>query len=361
MKLPDIAKKSANFYAPRFEIEIEGQKLKGSMEKIITDLSITEKIDEGASFTFTIYDEFDLKKQEFKWLEHELFQVGNKITIRLGYGSDLITMIMGKITGIEPSFFAGEIPTITITGQDLSYDYIKRKSPERTFTNMTYSEIAETIASEAKLKSVVDGIEIRISKKRKSNKESYYQFLKKLAEEIGFVFFINEQTMYFVKNYQRDKGKIVLEFGRDILSFKPSLRTTGIVTEVEVRGHNPNDPSRPIVGKAKAEGPLIKGEYLTIGSLRKKIDNPVKKVVDNIIVTSVTHANSVARAILESSNESILEGEGSSIGTPQLRAGVNIRLEKIGKIFSGEYYVRETTHTINNNGYITKFSVIRSG
>jgi len=80
--LTDFAKRTAQFYAPRFELEIEGKKL--NVEKIITDISVTEKVDEGASLTFTVFDEFDLKKQEFRWLESDLFQVKNKVTIRMG-------------------------------------------------------------------------------------------------------------------------------------------------------------------------------------------------------------------------------------------------------------------------------------
>ncbi|NOY64103.1 MAG: phage late control D family protein [Nitrospirae bacterium] len=357
MPLTDIAEKTAQFYAPRFEVEIEGKKLKGAMEKIITDISITEKVDEGASFSFTLYDEFDLRKQRFKWLEHELFQIGNKTKISLGYENNLETMIEGKITSIEPSFFSGELPTITITGHDLSFDYLKRPSPAETFKNTTYGEIAEKIARGAGLQPVVDRSDIRVLEIKKQNNESYYRFLKRLAGEIEFVFFVYKKTMYFVSEYIYPE-EITLSFGRDLISFKPSLNTSGILKSVEVRGHNPKDPSKPVVGKVVAKG-LVEGEYIKIGSLSKKIENPAEKVIDNVTVTSVSHARKIAESVLKKANQSILTGEGSSIGVPQIRAGITLQLERLGSIFSGRYYVTETTHSINNSGYLTRFSVIR--
>ncbi len=360
MQLIDIANTNGQFYAPRFEVEIEGQKLKGSMERIITDISVTEKVDEGASFVFTIFDEYDLKEQKFKWLEHDLFQVGNRITIRFGYENDLYTLIQGSITTVEPSFFAGEVPTIAIAGHDLSFGWLKTPSPSKTFKDMTYSEIAEDIAREAKLSAVVDRTDIKIKEIKKPNNEPYYLFLKKLAEQIEYVFFVYKQTMYFVKEYVYPSEEVSLSLGRDLISFKPTLNTAGVLKKVEVRGHNPMDPSHPITVQMQSTEGLIRDGYIKIGPLSKKIEGSSEKVIDNLIVTSRAHAEKIARAVLARANENILVGEGSAIGMPQLRAGMILKLERLGSIFSGKYYVKEVTHTINTSGYITKFSVRRS-
>ncbi len=357
MSLTDFAKKTAQFYAPRFEVEVKGKTLK--VEKIITQISVTEKVDEGASFSFTVFDEYDLRKEEFKWLESDLFQVENKITIRFGYENNLETMIEGKINSVEPSFFAGEVPTITISGHDLSFDYLKKPSPAKPFRNKTYSEIAEEIAGKANLQSEIHKTDIRVTEIKKQNNENYFQFLKRLAEEIEFVFFVYKKKMYFVREYKYDnEEEVTLTLGSDLISFKPALNTAGILKSVEVRGHNPKDPSKPIVAKAEAKG-LISGEYIKIGSLNKKIERPAEKIVDNVIVTSVSHARKIAESILNRANQTLLTGEGSSIGMPQIRAGITLNLKRLGSIFSGKYYVKETGHTISNSGYTTTFSVIR--
>lgn len=363
MALETLSTAALNFYAPRFEVEIENQKLPMNISKEIIDITVEEKLDEGASFRFTVHDEFDMTTQKFKWLDHPLFNVGNKITIKIGYGNNLSKMLMGNITSIEPSFFTSETPTITIGGQDLAYDYIKRTSPERTFiSGMKYSDIARKIATEAGLLPIVDDTGTTISPIRKRSDETYYAFLKRLESEAGgYQFSVEGQTMYFIKPKDDKKEILTLQLGKDIISFNPRLSTSGGLTEVEVRGHNPRNPSQPIIGRATAGSERTQESgRRTSSQIINERHRSVRRVITNVIVNSVEHANSIARAKLNEASDGLIEGDGECIGIPQIRTGVNIRLEKMGKKFSGKYYVKSTTHTINSSGYRTQFSVKRN-
>jgi phage protein D len=359
--LETLSPAALNFYAPRFEVQINDSRLAANISKAIMDVMVEEKIDEGASFRLTMNDEFDMETQKFKWLDHPLFTVTNKVTIKIGYGGNLAAMVMGTITSIEPSFFSGETPSLTIGGQDLSYDYLKRTSPERTFVDVRHSDVARMLASEAGLLPVVDETGKLQRSIRKDNNETYYVFLEKLKKEVGYEFKVEGQTLYFVKPGDEKKEILTLELGRDIVSFQPAMRTGGLLTEVEVRGHNPRDPNTPIVGRAVAgsERPQEQGKK-TASQLMNDRRGPVRKVISNVIVNSVEHANALAQSELNKASDTLVEGEVESIGLPQIRTGVNVRLEKMGDRFSGRYYVKGTTHTINNSGYRTRFSVKRN-
>lgn len=362
MALELLSLSTSNFYAPRFVVEINDQKLAANISMLIMDISINEKMDEGASFNLTMHDEFDMARQQFKWLDDtRFFDVGKKISIKMGYGSNLYSMIVGKITSIEPSFFASETTTLTIGGQDLSYDYIKRTSAEKTFIDKSYSDIARDVAKDAGLLAVADDTGAPSEFVRKDNSESYYTFLERLATEVGYEFKVEGQTMYFVSPGDEKKEILTLELGKDIISFQPAMRTSGLYTEVEVRGHNPRDPNTPIIGSASAgsERSQEQGRQTASELLNEKIGS-VRKVISNEIVNSVEQANALAKSILNKASDSLVEGNCESVGLPQIRAGVNIKLEKMGKRFSGKYYVKETTHTINESGYKTRFSVKRN-
>jgi uncharacterized protein len=364
MTLETLAKKDLDFYAPRFEVMIGEKKLAVNVSKEIIDVTVSEKIDVGASFSLTLHDEFDMNKQKFKWLDDSRFTVGNMIIIDMGYGSNLSRMIMGNITSLEPSFFASETPTLTIGGQDLSYDYMKRPTQERAFSEKKYSDIARTIAQEAGLLAVVDDSKESAGKFEpsviKNNDETYYAFLSRLKKNIGFIFDMKGQTMYFVKPGDDLKEILTLKLGKDIISFRPTLKTTGLLAGVEVRGHNPRDPKKPIIGKAMAgsetnkERGKITGSQLLVTKNSKHL--PIKIITD-AIVNSKEHAQSIAKAELIKASDTLIEGKVECIGLPQIRTGVNVILEKVGERFSGKYYVTETTHTINSNGYRTSFSV----
>lgn len=82
-----------------------------------------------------------------------------------------------------------------------------------------------------------------------------------------------------------------------------------------------------------------------------------KKVITEFIVTQKNQADAIAKAEFDKANDTFIKGEVECIGLPQIRTGVWINLDKMGKRFSGKYYVTETTHTIDGNGYRTRFSV----
>jgi uncharacterized protein len=360
MTLETLAKENLNFYAPRFEVEIGGKKLGVNISKEIIELEVTEKLDEGASFKLTLHDKFDMNTQKFRWIDDPLFDFGKKITIKIGYGSNLYTMITGKITNLEPSIFASETPpTLTIRGQDLSFEKMKTASPARTFSNVTYSDIATMIAQKTGLLSIVDPVgkfETSVSKK---SDETYYEFLNKIRSRIGFVFDIKGQTMYFVKPGNDKKEILTLELGKDIASFRPTIKTTGLLAGVRVKGHNLRDPTKPIIGVAMSGSETNKEPGKVTGSeLANENSNgqPMKEITD-VIVNSKEHADAIAKAELLKASDTLIEGDVNCIGLPQIRTGVNIVLDKVGKRYSDKYYVIETTHTINDRGYITQFRV----
>ncbi|NIM15097.1 MAG: hypothetical protein GTO45_24300 [Candidatus Aminicenantes bacterium] len=362
MSLAKLSASTFNFYAPRFEVEIESSKLPPDISKAILDVKVEEVLNGGANCTLTISEEFDMETQEFKWLDHDLFEVGNKITIKMGYGSSLDTMFMGEVSGLEPSFFAKEAPTITVKGKDLAYDFIKRKSDEKTFVNMSYSDIVQDIAKKAGLNAKVDKTGKYKGSICKKNDENYFTFIETLAKKAGgFQFSIDGKTLYFVKPGVEKKELLTLELGKDIISFTPKLNTSNVYAEVEVRGHNPANPGKPIIGKATAgsEQNQESGKQ-TASQIAKKKFKAKKKVITNAKINSVKEANNLAKAELDKASACLIEGDVQCVGIPKIRAGVCINLDKMGKRFSGKYYVSATTHTINNSGYKTNFKVRRN-
>ena len=81
-------------------------------------------------------------------------------------------------------------------------------------------------------------------------------------------------------------------------------------------------------------------------------------MVDRPVFTQ-READELARAILLERSKDLVKASGTCIGLPDLRAGQRIKIGGLGARFSGEYFVTDTTHTINDSGYITKFNVRR--
>lgn len=349
-----------DFYAPRFEVEIDDKKLDPVTSKAILNVEVIEKTNEGASSTLTIHDDFDMSSQKFKYLDNPLFDVGKKIHVKMGYGNSLHDMFKGTITRIEPRFFSGDTPTFTIEAHAFSYDYLKRKVPAKECKKKKYSDVAKTLAEKAKLRSVIDETSDLKEYIKKDNNITYFEFLKEIAKESKMMFFINRDVLYFIKMDENRKEILTLELGRDIISFRPNINTTKLLTEVEVRWSNPEDPDKPFVSRIKAgdEGNIGSGTKTGSQLAKEKVGN-VRKVISCRKVNSVEHAKEIAEAELRKANSTLIEGTGECLGIPQIRPGVNISLEKVGYKFSGVYSVTGATHTINDSGYRTQFSVMR--
>jgi phage protein D len=361
MSLAKLASSTSNFYVPRFEIKIEGSKLPPALANSIMDISVVEKINEGARFTFKVHDEFDMKDEKFKWLDHKLLDVGSKVAISMGYGSDLEEMMTGKITDLSPVFFTGEPPSITVSGYDLTYEIMKTwSSGAHPFKNMTVSDIAGQIAKKAGLKAVMDKTTEKVNR-TKANNVTYLAFLQEQADNEGFQLRIDRDTLYFKKPEDDKKEIYTLVLGKDIISFKPKMNTSQILPEVEVRGHDSNNPAKAIVGKAKAgsERTQESGRQ-TASQWAKKKTKTEKKVINNAMLESVNQANNRALAVLNRANDTFIMGDVECVGIPKIRAGVCIKLEKMGERFSGKYYVVGTTHKIGESGYRTTFEVKRN-
>ena len=49
----------------------------------------------------------------------------------------------------------------------------------------------------------------------------------------------------------------------------------------------------------------------------------------------------------------------TTVGLPDLRAGRRVVIKGVGAHFSGTYFVTDSTHTINEQGYTTQFNARR--
>jgi len=74
-------------------------------------------------------------------------------------------------------------------------------------------------------------------------------------------------------------------------------------------------------------------------------------------VFTQAEANQRARAVLNECAKKFVTGEGEAIGLPEIRPDRNVKLSKLGELFSRTYYVEQATHKIDANGYRTRFNV----
>lgn len=347
------------FYAPRFTIEINSAELAAEVSHTIQNVEIVKELNKPNSFRFVVQDEF--KGGAFKWLGHDLFKYGNSVSIHMGYTNNMVKMLEGKIQKVTADFMKGTAPTFSVDGADKPYIFFTTPCRAKVFRDKTDSAIVEEIAEMAKLEAIVDATEEVAPRKTKKGGKNYLRFLEDLANaNKGYEFFLAERRLYFVKAKKNAKPLMTLTWGKELISFKPTLSTTEPFTEVVVRAWDRRG-KRLIEGRARAgeEQKQEEGKLLA-SQIAREIYGDVVKVFTNKPVRTLAEAQREAQKELDRASDNFITGSAETIGIPKLQPGVCLLLNGLGKWFSGKYYIKKITHRIDQNGYRSLFEVRRN-
>jgi phage protein D len=305
----------------------------------------------------------EIRSGKLVWLGHEdnLFKFGNEVSIKLGYVGNLGQTVQGQIQNISAEFFTGASPTFTVEGRDKAYKLLLERSEARVFRQKKDSDVVREIAQELHLSPEVDSTDDAPADKTKQNGTSYYDFIKTLvSRNRGFQFYLSEQSLFFVKERRADDPILTLRWGRELMSFRPSLSSAQAVSEVIVRGWD-RTRKRPIEGHARAgeEGRQEEGRRLA-SQVARDIYGDVVRVIDDRPVRSPDDARRIALGELQQASNEFITGSSETIGIPEITPGVCVSLEGVGDWFSGKYFVKKSTHTIDASGYRTTFEFRRN-
>jgi len=346
------------FFDPAFKVQVNGSALAADISGQIRSVSVTHEINTANSFTFTLVNQYP----KMRWThttDADLFRIGGTVVIEMGYVSAALQdLVDGEITALEPSFPESGGPTLVVKGKNRAY---KLQSPEQAlqFANLTDLEILNKLVEKTGL--TVQAEDTGAGQiTRTEDKSTAWQYLLKRASEINFEALVEGKTLIFRKAKLQTQA-YSLEYGQSLKSFKPTLDLTKPVSKVEVRGNHDFASDKDIVGKA---GP---GDELGGGSGQKTaaqlaaewLGSQAVEVVSKPVKTQ-KEADDLAKAIYNQKLAKACTGDASSVGIPDLRAGKVVELKGLGPLFSGQYKITKSTHTLDEKGYQTAFSVERS-
>jgi uncharacterized protein len=391
VKMEQQSKDTRSFYAPQFQIRIENVGLKPNVLRDVMQLTYKDNINEIDSFEITV-NNWDAARRDFKYVGTEqpqlldpdnpasrtdqIFDPCNKVVdIYMGYLDDKLTLMMrGNFTTLEPNFPAAGAPTLSVRGLNVLHE-LRRKQYTHSWPGLTDSEIAKDIES---LKDKQTGrkrfpIPIKIDENEAKDEppidfisqQNQYDidFLFQRARQRGYVVCVREtkpRTLYFGPSTGGVPGShedmFELRYPGSLIEFKPTLTTANQVKSVTVRGWN-RKTKEPISATVTLDDRKL-NRNKDLYELLKKCDPREEQVVNEAFFT-VKEARARAITLLKERQKEMVKCTGSTVGLPELRAGRKVRIKGVGPVFSGTYFLTETTHTIGANGYTTSFSARR--
>lgn len=392
IKQESLAKKrpdGTSFYVPRFEVKIADVGLPRDLLRDIVKIVYKDSLKELDSVTLTV-NNWDAATNRFKYVGSETEQTLNDgspqsklyklfepcqqtVEVKMGYLEDLRTMLTGHFTSMAP-IFDEKAPTLTVTCLNVLHSLRRKKYTEH-WDNKKPSQVAQDLGQKRdggkkrfELPIVINqnALNREVEVVRISQDNQYdIDFLLGLAREYGYVVYVEEKTaqhpkqLYFGPsegNRPPQLRDVTFEFkwGVSMLEFKPVLTTANQYESVTVRGWHRGTRtciSETVTVKELGCNPDLM-RLLSCGEPREQ------KVVDQPVFTR-QQAKAKARAILLASYREMVTASVKVMGMPDIRSGQRVSIQGVGSRFGGTYFVTETTHTFDDNGYITEFSARR--
>jgi phage protein D len=376
------------FYVPAFEVRMAGaggaggQALPGDVVRDAIEVTFQDSIDRVDSFTLTLNNwDADARQPVFLGAPNQaqlrIVAPGNAVQLLMGYqgrSSDMAVMTTGMITTLEADFPEAGAPRLTVGGKSLLERF---RNKQYTWgwpaqgDGITESQIAQDLARQPDSPAGRPGLgfPVRVNDQAAAletqvpsvmmNNQYPIVFLMQLARRKGYDLFLSRDPgaptsdpgfLYFGPSQRVTDVTYELGWGKSLVSFKPTISLARQVTKVTVMGWD-RQAKRAIQGVASLSDipPINTDLQPYIAAIGRE------EVVTDVPVTTQAEATQKAKDYLSAQVLDMVEATGVTVGLPDLRAGRSLQIGGLDTTLNGRWFIKETTHVINDSGYRTTF------
>lgn len=382
-------------FVPDYRLKLNGEQIPAALRNAVTSV----RYQDGTQAADRV--EFDIANVEGKWLREHikglgfrpfptgvssggftfeatpegLFDVDNRLDLSIGYADDrLVDVFEGEITGVNASFPAGGMPTMTV----VAHDYLHRTTQgkyARGFGPLPDALIVAILGAENRLIPLIDpalqGASAALAAVnyifggagRKQNAQSDLELLKEIAGLYDADFWVEGDLLYFSRFVPKEyTPRLTLGWGSSLMDFSPKVSTIGRIAGVSMKFTLREIPlsfvvtvfwdfDREVLGMNVTPGEAAAGTKAVSGPTFTIIDHPIASPAD------IAHSAMAITRELRNKLNNRLTATGTAVGDPRIRAGAMITIEGVGPNFSGDYRVASATHSLDAGGYRTAFEV----
>lgn len=340
---------------PSYQIRVNGSSLPEAAQHDLLAVDVYDDLDVPSMCTLLL-DNGDIIDNKF-WSDDALLAEGSTIEIQMGYLNNTVKVFDGEITGLELEFEVSAALRLIVRGHDRRHRLL-RGSKTRAFVKKKDSQIASQIAGEAGLSAKVTDTNTVLEYVLQHN-QTDLEFLMERAVRIGYEVVVEAKELIFRPHQNQESEILTLKSDEDLIEFFPRLVTLHQVDKVEIVGWSTKD-KKAVVGTASAPNGSMGSTSGGQASKKAFGGQAVGRHV-NQPVLSKEEADKIAQGELNNRALAFITGDGVCQGDPKLRAGKVIKIEGLGRRFSGKYYVASTHHSFNSSlGYRTGFTVKRN-
>jgi phage protein D len=298
--------------------------------------------------------------EELLYLDGRILDFGRELSVSLGPAATARTVFRGKLSALEADFAEGREPQVVAFAEDALMD-LRMTRRTRTYEDATDAGVASEIASLHGLRAEVDADGPTYDRLQQWNL-SDLAFLRERARRIQAEVWVDEGALFFQSRGRRRAPEVTLVLGNELLSLTARADLAHQRTAVRVTGYDAAE--RAAIDEEAGEeairaeapsgrtGPRVLGQ-----AFGERVSHRSREVP----LTSA-EAREWARAEMLRRCRGFVQAAGVTRGTPELRVGSRLTLERVGAPFEGGgYYATRVRHTYDlTSGFRTRFEAERA-
>jgi phage protein D len=313
-----------------------------------------------------LIDNFDLSH-----IDSSIWRKGNRVEATWGYVGLLAPIRSFTIQKVEGSLKL----KVVCEADDV---LLNREKKNRTWENVTFSDIARTLAREhnfgqGAVQFIQDTTEVQeqVTQARQTD----YQFLKNIGQKIGFDFFIDFDGWHFhPRNLSQKPLRTFIYYTDpgmgDIISWNLSDASKAKPGKITLKGR---DPIRKTPIEVVASNDTVT-DRTTLAGVQEVTDpegaqaagatNSAQTATSAVFPTvarTQADADRKARGVWERTQLMGVELSAKCVGDPRVIAKTTYRFERIGPTMSGLYYCKSVKHSVGTSGFTIDMKLMSDG
>jgi phage protein D len=259
------------------------------------------------------------------------------------------TLFSGRITALEARFPEGNSPTLAVLAEDRFQD-LRMTRRTRTFADVSDADVFTQIAGDHGLSPDVS-VTGATHKVLAQLNQSDLAFMRERARALDAELALAGTTLTVKARPDRGRGQpFALTYGKELREFRVIADVAGQATTVEVSGW---DVAGKAALKETADDSVVSGELGGGDSGPSVLSSAFgrrRECVANAVPQTADEARARARALQQRRARRFLVGHGTAETHPELRVGATVRLNGLGPLFAGDFYLAAVTHVFDGTG-----------
>jgi phage protein D len=297
------------------------------------------------------------------YLDGGVLDFGREVEVLLGPADAQASVFRGRVSALELAMDQGREPAVRVCAEDRLMD-LRMTRRFATYENADLADLAQAIAGRHGLSAQVEAASPRQAMVQQWS-QTDLAFLREQAARVAAELWLDGSVLHIAeRTRRRDAAQpITLIQGNDLLSIALRADLAGQRNSVTVGGYDAAardgiaEDAAGELATAEAAGRRT-GPQVLQGAFAERTSFRLRDVpLDAAAARAWSRAAMLARA------RRFVTAEGVTMGTPALRAGTQLRLERVGAPFEGDgYHVTRALHRYDlEHGYRTFFTAERAG